>query len=206
MEDDLRLGDDLRRRIEALERRLANAVRIGTVFDLDAGAARVRVRDGALETGWIRWTAGAAGDDRAWRAPSIGEQVVFVCPAGDPEQAVALGRLYRTQYPAPSSAPGTVACVFGDGLVVTHDKTRKWTRISARDSGGVIEIEAKTIALRTGARGGLLTDIFGKASLTRHAGGPTYETESWSDGAVVTALPTKPLHQPELPTEEVIDG
>lgn len=192
-------------RITELERRLANMIRICTVTDVDAENAKAKVSDGDFKPGWRPWAASMAGDDITWRAPSVGEQVVLVSPNGDPDQSFIADRLYQTAHPAPASSAEIVRTVFADGLVVDHNKAEKLTRISALDSEGTIEIEAKNLVLRIGENGVMLTDIFGLASLTRHTGGPDYETESYSIGSTVTGLPAQPLNQPELPTEEVIE-
>jgi len=51
------VSQDLAFRVTELERRLSNLVAVGTVAEVDAAAARVRVRLGALLTDWRPWLA-----------------------------------------------------------------------------------------------------------------------------------------------------
>lgn len=110
MRDDQRHAD--------VQRRIANTAFIGTVEQLDAGAARVRVRAGELLTGWMPWTVRRASRDIEWWAPEIGEQVLVVCPGGDPAQGVVIGAFYQAAHPAPADRE-TVR-------VIDHDN---WLRV-----------------------------------------------------------------------------
>lgn len=107
-------------------RRLANVVRAGTVAELDLPAARARVRYGEdpggspVLSGWLPWIA-PAGEDRAWRPPSVGEQVVLLAPYGELSAAWILPGAYRDEFPAPESSGAKSAIAFRDGAVVSYD-------------------------------------------------------------------------------------
>lgn len=114
-------------RVANLERRQASLARYGAVAEVDAARARVRVRwaspdggDTAL-TAWIPWLAASAGQASAWRAPSVGEQVLLVAPAGSLEQAAALTGIYSDSFPAPASEPGKAVTRHPDGAEIAYD-------------------------------------------------------------------------------------
>ena len=106
-------------------RRLANVVRAGTVAETDLGEARARVQygegpDGPVLTGWLPWIA-HAGEDRAWRPPSVGEQVVLLAPYGELSAAWILPGAYRDEFPAPESSGAKSATAYRDGAIVCYD-------------------------------------------------------------------------------------
>ncbi len=107
-------------------RRLANVVRAGTVAETDLPAARARVRyadgpdGGPVLTGWLPWIA-PAGEDRAWRPPSVGEQVVLLAPYGELSAAWILPGAYRDEFPAPESSGAKSAIAYRDGAIVSYD-------------------------------------------------------------------------------------
>ncbi|MCA8275942.1 phage baseplate assembly protein V [Burkholderia sp. AU30280] len=111
-----------------IQRQARNAVRKGTILAVDHAAALCRVSVGdadsdgnGLQTNWIPWVAGTAGGTRDWLPPTPGEQVVLLCPMGDPAQGVALRGVYSNAAPAPASSPDTHARVYPDGASVTYD-------------------------------------------------------------------------------------
>ncbi|SES99213.1 phage baseplate assembly protein V [Burkholderia cepacia] len=111
-----------------IQRQARNAVRKGSILDVDHGAALCRVsvgdlddESGSLQTNWIPWFALAAGNTRDWRAPTKGEQVMLLCPMGDPAQGVALCGFYSDAFPAPDHRPNTDVRTYRDGAVVAYD-------------------------------------------------------------------------------------
>lgn len=189
-------------RLAELERRVANLVRVGTVAQADYATARVRVAIGANLTGWLPFTAERAGGDRAWWAPEAGEQVVVVSPGGDLAQGIVQKSLYSDAAPAPAASADIRRQVFGDGLVIEHDRAKKVFRLNALDSGGTIVIEAKNLILRTGDGGYYQLDHHGKATRVTHMGGADFSTDSWTAGAVVTANADQGYSPPEVQTPE----
>lgn len=112
-----------------IARRLANIVRPGTVAEVDLESARVRVRyaagpdGGPVLTGWLPWIAAAAGEDRDWRPPSVGEQVVMLSPFGELSAGWILPGAYRDDYPAPDSSGTKRVTRYRDGAVVSYDSS-----------------------------------------------------------------------------------
>lgn len=133
------MKDSVAWRLAELERRLDNVVRYGTVTAADYAAARVRVRSGDLETGWIPWLTRRASHDADWWAPEVGEQVVILSPCGDPGQATAVPAIYQSAHPAPDSVETRRRVAFGDGTVVVYDRAAKLLSIQC---AGDIDITA----------------------------------------------------------------
>lgn len=107
-----------------LARRLANVVRPGRIEALDAERARARVRyaaEPAAVTAWLPWLAAAAGADRAWRAPTVGEQVLLLAPGGDLAAAFVLAGLYQDAFPPPATEPAQRTFAFEDGARLAYD-------------------------------------------------------------------------------------
>lgn len=111
-----------------IRRQARNTVRKGSILDIDHAAALCRVaigdtaEDGAnLQTNWIPWITPAAGTTREWLPPTRGEQVVLLCPMGDPAQGVALRGLFSDDAPAPDSSASTHTRLYPDGARITYD-------------------------------------------------------------------------------------
>lgn len=81
-------------------RLLENMIRVGVISDVDLKNWRVRVTSGRLTTDWLRWNCTRAGVFKIWLPPSRGEQVLLLCPGGNPEMAMVVGSLYSTDNPA----------------------------------------------------------------------------------------------------------
>lgn len=131
----------LRWAVVELQRRLANIVRKGTVYELDADAARARVKydeqdDGTpVVTTWLQWGVRRAGPDRTWWAPEVGEQVLILSPAGDLRQAVIVCSLWREAYPPNGDAADLTRTDFADGSYVEHD--RETGNLTIRATGNI---------------------------------------------------------------------
>ncbi|TCW81012.1 phage baseplate assembly protein V [Burkholderia sp. SRS-46] len=109
-----------------IQRQARNAVRKGTILDVDhsSGLCRVAVGetdDDGLQTNWIPWLAPAAGSTREWLPPTHGEQVVLLGSMGDFAQAVALRGIFSDAAPAPDDSPYTHTRVYPDGARVSYD-------------------------------------------------------------------------------------
>ena len=117
-------------RLADLRRRIDNLLRVGTVAAVDLARARVQVHygvgtpeDAALEarTEWIPWLTTRAGADRAWWAPSVGEQVVILAPSGDLVGAAALPAIFSVQAPPPGDVATRHVVAYADGAVISYD-------------------------------------------------------------------------------------
>lgn len=73
---------------------LSNAIRLGTVAEVNLATARCRVQVGEMLTDYLPWVVTLAGTTIIWSAPSIGEQVVVLSPAGDLADGLVLRGLY----------------------------------------------------------------------------------------------------------------
>lgn len=104
-----------------LNRRIENLIRTGTVSAVDYDQRRVRVRSGGLESHWLPWLTARAGATRTWSPPDVGEQVVLLCPSGDPAVGIALTGLYSDQFDAPSSSPDEHVTAYPDGARITYN-------------------------------------------------------------------------------------
>lgn len=189
---------DLLFRLTELERKLNNLVRAGTVAEADYAAAKVRVTIGPIITGWLPWLTTRAGGDRSWWAPEAGEQVVVLAPAGELAQAWVLPAGFSHLAPAPAASADVLRAVFGDGLVIEHDRAARRTTINARDSEGTLVLTAKNLVMKTGEGGFFHIDHHGRATRITHIAGPQFETESWQAGSTVTAKPDHGYSPPEV--------
>ena len=118
----MRLIAQILKRLNELERRQSNMLRIGTVAEVDATAATVRVSIGALLTAPLPWLTQRAGANaRSFAAPSVGEQVLVLSPSGELAQGVALPALFQDAFPAPAGAENLTRTIYPDGTVVTYD-------------------------------------------------------------------------------------
>ncbi|MBP4050654.1 phage baseplate assembly protein V [Chromobacterium violaceum] len=79
-----------------LSHRQESLIRFGTIAEVDHAARRVRVQSGGLTSYWIPWGARRAGQARDGDPPTDGEQVVLLCPSGDPAGGVAAACRWNT--------------------------------------------------------------------------------------------------------------
>lgn len=180
---------DLSYRLSQLERKISNLIKVGRVVLADYEAARLKVDLDGRETGWLPWFTHRAGGDISWHAPEIGEQVCVLSPDGNPSNGLVLPSLYQTEYTAPAKSADISRTVFGDGLVIEHDRAQKITTISALDSQGTLVIQGKNIVNRIGEMGYYHFDHAGYAQRNTHLGGAAFKTESWHVGAIFDSVP-----------------
>lgn len=95
-------------------------LRFGTIAEVDLAAARCTVRVGDVLTGPIRWSEARAGDTRSWSPPTIGEQVLLLCPEGELEAGLALRGVSSTAYP-PAGNSLRELIEFADGAQLAYD-------------------------------------------------------------------------------------
>lgn len=141
-----------------LERRLANVVRLGVVAEVDIESTRCRVRydvdaDGEpVSTDWLPWLTRRAGVDRAWWAPSEGEQVALLAPGGELTRAVVLPGLFSAAHPAPDDSALSDATLYADGARVEYDRDAHRYSVTV-PAGGEIMLTVGTRRIRlTGNR------------------------------------------------------
>ena len=122
-------------------RQKGNLIRLGTVSQLDLPAARCRVKSGALESDWVPWLVPRAGQVIEWSAPTVGEQVLLLCPDGDTTGAVVLRGVYSDAFGAPGSEPHRHLVRFPDGTQIDYDDPGHALKATIA-AGGTAEITA----------------------------------------------------------------
>lgn len=132
-----------------LNRLILNLVRKGKILEVDHQAATCRVQSGELQTNWISWLSFAAGQTRDWNPPTPGEQVLLLCPCGDPADAVALRGLYSDDAPAPASDPSTHTRVYPDGAVIEYDHETHGLTATLPEGGTVLLIAPDSVEVHT---------------------------------------------------------
>lgn len=105
-------------RVSALEKRLAQAVKHGTVSDVDPAQGLVRLNlgpgdDGDLKSPWMPYSQ-IAGALKAHTPPSVGQQMTYLAPGGDPQQAIALSMTWSENNESPSDKGDENVFTFGD--------------------------------------------------------------------------------------------
>lgn len=102
------------------DRLISGLARIGVVDSVDLAAALAVVRFSAeLTSPPLQWI-GRAGKLAQWTPPSVGDQVLVICPEGDLEQGVVLGSLFSDANPAVASAL-THVLKYLEGATLTYD-------------------------------------------------------------------------------------
>ena len=124
-----------------LMRLLENVLRVGIVTEISEDGKNVRVQSGDLETNWLRWKTGRAGDFKIWCPPSPGEQVLLGCIGGNPETAILLGSLFSNENDAPSASLKQMVITAPDGARFEYD-----AEVSALTASGMktATIQAET--------------------------------------------------------------
>ncbi len=122
---------------QEFSRLLHNLLRFGTVTAVDHQRAQCRVSTGDLTTDWLSWVTLSAGALRSWQAPTLGEQVLLLCPGGELSAGVVLRGLYCDAYPAPSHEASLSLMQFSDGAVMVYDPEQHALQISLPDSGAI---------------------------------------------------------------------
>jgi phage baseplate assembly protein V len=138
-----------------------NSVFRGSVIAVDLSDAtnpvcRVSVGDPetdgqGLQSGWIRWAAVRAGSLRTWSAPTLGEQVVVVCPMGDLAQGEVIGGLYSDERPAPSTSPNEHVMQFDDGARIQYDEAAHALTVDLPEGGTIRMLSPASVQIQTTA-------------------------------------------------------
>lgn len=125
---------------------LASLIRIGTVLSVDLAEARCVVRFGdpddpePAQTGPIRWLTPRAGLTRVWSPPSVGEQVLLVCPDGQIGAAVAITGIVQDAFP-PLGSTTAEMIEFADGAKITYDPEAH-ELVAVLPGGGTVDVTA----------------------------------------------------------------
>lgn len=131
------------------DRRIANGVMLGTITAINPGAARARVAVGDLGSPELPVAQMRAGALSFWWMPTVGEQVVIVCPSGDIAQGVILASVFAGNAPSADAAVpmidlgGGKMIVNGD-IEVTGDVIASGVSLVHHTHGGVLPGGAST--------------------------------------------------------------
>ncbi|WP_066738183.1 phage baseplate assembly protein V [Cupriavidus sp. D384] len=107
-----------------LLRLLENLLRLGTITELQHTAPpRVRVQTGGLTTDWLPWIEHRAGSTRTWSPPTIGEQVLLLCPSGDLRNGIVLCGIPSDANDTPSHSPNETVTRYPDGATTRYNHT-----------------------------------------------------------------------------------
>lgn len=145
--------DDALKLAEA-ERCLQGLITFGTVEAADYPAARLRVRFSKTHvSGWLPWlTPRAAGGERVWDAPEVGEKVVVLAPGGAMETGCVLGALFSPESPAPPLDQSVQLRRHADGGFDRYDREASARTIDLPASGTfTVKVGSTTLVLRDGA-------------------------------------------------------
>lgn len=174
-------------RMTEVERMLANMLRVGTITSVEG--AKVRVSMGETTTALLPWFTRRAGNDIDWWSPEVGEQVMVLSPSGELRQGVVLPAIYHNRASAPADSADISRTVYGDGFKIEHDRAKNYTVFDGWGSEGTLELRFKNVIIKTGKGGFFHLDHHGKATRITHEDGPNFKSESWSQGAIVIAVP-----------------
>jgi phage baseplate assembly protein V len=120
---------------------VGDLIRFGTIAEVDLAAGRCVVDTGDVRSAAVRWIEPRAGATRSWSPPSIGEQVLLICPDGDIAGAVALRGIASDAHPPAGDSLREIFAIFVDGCEIAYDPEAH--RLEATlPAGGVARIVA----------------------------------------------------------------
>jgi len=138
-------------RIGELERKLDNSVRHGKVTDVDTKKQLARIeigeKDGKpLKSAWLPY-AQLAGEFKAHRPPTKGQQLTMFAPNGEVRQAVLLPFTWSEQNPSPSDKEDEHVTTFGQMKIVEKKDsvTLSVGQASIEIKNGAINIKATKV-------------------------------------------------------------
>lgn len=98
---------------------LGDLIRFGTVEAVDLAHGLATVKSGEIVSPPCRWLE-LAGGFRTWIPPTVGEQVILICPEGDIAGAVILRGIYSDAFP-PLATDGRLIFATPDGTTIEYD-------------------------------------------------------------------------------------
>jgi phage baseplate assembly protein V len=104
-----------------LQRQIQGLIRIAVITEVNA-EGQVKVKQGELESPWLRCLHLRSAETISWQPLDVDEQVLLLCPNGVLEQALVLGTLYQEQFPAPSDNLNQQQLQFQDGSSILYDR------------------------------------------------------------------------------------
>lgn len=142
-------------------RLIVNLIRKGSVIDVDLTSnpptCRVSVGDPddtenpGLTTNWLPMGASRAGETREWNPLTKGEQVILLCPMGDPAQGIILGTINSDAAPAPTNSADKHQRVYPDGAIVEYDHAQHALAATLPDGATVSIVAPGSVTVQTKA-------------------------------------------------------
>jgi len=129
--------------IVELARRFENLLRLGTVAEFDAVAAKVKVEYAKDEnqepvlTDWIKWGVESASENIVWNPPAIGELVLMGSQSGNMALAVIICRFYQTTHQAPESSATLHQFNKADGAIFSYDTSTSELTFTLPENGKI---------------------------------------------------------------------
>ncbi|SPR99550.1 Bacteriophage P2 Baseplate assembly protein GPV [Cupriavidus taiwanensis] len=81
----------------------------------------MRVKAGGMTTDWLPWLERRAGATRTWNPPTVGEQVVLLCPSGELRNGVILTGVPTDAKDVPSHSADETVTHYPDGAVTRYN-------------------------------------------------------------------------------------
>ncbi|KEQ11285.1 hypothetical protein GZ77_26085 [Endozoicomonas montiporae] len=129
------LLEDLRQRLEELERRISQMVVRGTIAEVNPDKHIARVSYGPnLTTGWLQWKPLRTGGAITWWCPSVGEGVTVISD-GDLSLGEIIPGSYYGDFPAPSSDPDLHLVRYEDGAEISYHQKDSQLKAVLPDAG-----------------------------------------------------------------------
>ncbi|REE92640.1 phage baseplate assembly protein V [Cupriavidus plantarum] len=105
-----------------ISRLLENLLRLGKIAEVQhASPPRVRVQTGGLTSDWLPWIEQRAGGTRTWSPPTVGEQVLMLCPSGELRNGIVLCGIPSDDIDVPSNSATETVTQYADGAVARYD-------------------------------------------------------------------------------------
>ncbi len=139
----------MRQTLHEHSRQLAHLILPGTVAELDAATACVRVEAGELLTGWLPVMAARAGVDRFMVAAAARR----TSPRPVSQWRFSTGHRVTRQpvpdrFPIPGDTAHQACIVFGDATSVTYDRQAHTLTVDASASSGTVNLICATATLQ----------------------------------------------------------
>lgn len=115
---------------------LGELIRFGKIAEVDLATGFCVVETGDLTTNKVRWLENRAGATRSWAPPSVGEQVLLLCPGGEFSAAVAIGGLSSNDHPPAGSTKREIR-LYEDGAILAYDAEAHKLEIVLPEGGSV---------------------------------------------------------------------
>lgn len=120
-------------------------IRLGTVSAVDLAAGTCTVDVGDIVTPAIPWIEPRMGATRTWSPPTVGEQVLLICPESELGLAVALRGIPSDTFPVAGNSLEELI-EFSDGARIAYDP-ESHTLTAALPAGGTVAITAETVTI-----------------------------------------------------------